>query len=192
MSTSVGTSNAGTEPSALGKKLRPTTSPTGFERPGIWSFPPFFTIQPNPTTQQHQLALWTELVLAWAKHDRVFSVNADSPEPGDVFNNKTIGRKLQPPALKQLLAHMAAEGNAAADPPKQTTTYLLYWRKPEEWGQLIYDWVSDNGFLNTIMTFYEIVDGDLAHTTEVVHLHANGGLVMPACLNQLTGLRLGN
>lgn len=53
--------------------------------------------------------------------------------------------KLQPPALKQLLAHMAAEGNAAADPPKQTTTYLLYWRKPEEWGQLIYDWVRYTG-----------------------------------------------
>lgn len=50
-------------------------------------------IQPNPATQQHQLALWTELVLAWAKHDRVFTVNADSPEPGDVFNNKAIGRE---------------------------------------------------------------------------------------------------
>lgn len=36
---------------------------------------------------------------------------------------------------------MAAEGSAAPDPPKQATTYLLYWRKPEEWGQLIYDWV---------------------------------------------------
>lgn len=56
-------------------------------------------IQPNPTTQQHQLALWTELVLAWAKHDRVFSVNADSPEPGDVFNNKTIGRECVSPAF---------------------------------------------------------------------------------------------
>lgn len=53
----------------------------------------------------------------------------------------TLKGKLQPPALKQLLAHMAAEGSAAPDPPKQATTYLLYWRKPEEWGQLIYDWV---------------------------------------------------
>lgn len=53
--------------------------------------------------------------------------------------------KLQSPALKQLLAHMATEGSAAADPPKQTTTYLLYWRKPEEWGQLIYDWVRYSG-----------------------------------------------
>jgi hypothetical protein len=32
-------------------------------------------------------------------------------------------------------------GHAAPDPPKQGTTFLLYWRKPEEWGTLIYNWV---------------------------------------------------
>jgi hypothetical protein len=32
-------------------------------------------------------------------------------------------------------------GNAIAEPPKQTSSYLLYWRKPEEWGTLIHDWV---------------------------------------------------
>lgn len=50
-------------------------------------------IQPNPVTQQHQLALWSELVLAWARHDRVFAVNAESPDPGDIFANKAIGRE---------------------------------------------------------------------------------------------------
>lgn len=33
-------------------------------------------------------------------------------------------------------------GRAIAEPPKQTDTYLLLWRKPEEWGTEIYDWVS--------------------------------------------------
>jgi hypothetical protein len=33
----------------------------------------------------------------------------------------------------------ARAGLASPEPPKQKTTYLLYWRKPEEWGQLIYD-----------------------------------------------------
>lgn len=59
--------------------------------------------------------------------------------------------------------------------------YLIYWRKPEEWGQIIYDWVSskptrsremlirqisDTGQTGSILTFYELTEGDLAETTE--------------------------
>jgi hypothetical protein len=51
------------------------------------------SLQPNPSTQAHQLALWSELILGWAKHDRVFSVNVDSPEPGEVFANTKIQRE---------------------------------------------------------------------------------------------------
>lgn len=72
-------------------------------------------------------------------HPSIYDISAH--EPFEISKLTSTG-KLQPPALKQLLAHMATQGSAAADPPKQTTTYLLYWRKPEEWGQLIYDWVS--------------------------------------------------
>lgn len=115
-------------------------------------------LQPNPSTLAHQLELWTQLVLSWARHDRVFTVNCDAADGGgEVFWNKAIKRRsksrpprdsaeatgrLLPPSLRQLMAHMAKEGHAAADPPKSTSTYLLYWRKPEDWGQLIYDWVS--------------------------------------------------
>lgn len=70
-----------------------------------------------------------------------FPARIRPPFPSSLDKANKSG-KLQPPALKQLLAHMAAEGSAAADPPKQGAMYLLYWRKPEEWGQLIYDWVS--------------------------------------------------
>ena len=57
-------------------------------------------------------------------------------------------------------------GHAALDPLKQSSpsTYLVYWRKPEEWGQMIYDWVMDHGLASSIMTFYEITDGDMAET----------------------------
>lgn len=50
-------------------------------------------------------------MLAWAKHDRVFSVNADSPEPGDVFNNKAIGRECGFPAFP--VALWSTSGSAA-------------------------------------------------------------------------------
>ncbi|OCF30405.1 ESCRT-II complex subunit VPS25 [Kwoniella heveanensis CBS 569] len=150
--------------------LRPVKSASGFEFPAIWSFPPFFTLQPNPTTQAHQLELWRALVLRWAKHERVFEVNTDGDDPGGVFDNKGIKRKLLPPTMKRLLGEMAKNGEAAADPPKQDTRYLIYWRRPDEWGDLIYTWVTDNGLNASIMTFYEITDGDLSHTTEFYEL----------------------
>lgn len=32
-------------------------------------------------------------MLNWARFSRVWEVNTDSPQPGDVFVNKTIGRE---------------------------------------------------------------------------------------------------
>nr|XP_019046965.1 ESCRT-II complex subunit VPS25 [Kwoniella bestiolae CBS 10118]OCF25895.1 ESCRT-II complex subunit VPS25 [Kwoniella bestiolae CBS 10118] len=137
---------------AVNTPLTPITSESGFEYPAIWSFPPFFTLQPNPSTLSHQLELWRALILRWARHERVFKVNTDSGEAGGVFENKRIKRE------------------AAPDPPKQDNKYLIYWKKPDEWGDLIYTWVTDNGLNSSIMTFYEITDGDLSHTTEFYEL----------------------
>ncbi|WVR04781.1 hypothetical protein IAU60_001793 [Kwoniella sp. DSM 27419] len=149
--------------------LRPVKSPSGFEFPAIWSFPPFFTLQPNPSTLTHQLEMWRSLVLRWAKHDRIFEVSVDG-ELGAVFENKGIKRRLLPPSMKKVLQEMVKNGEAAPDPPKQDTRYLLYWRKPDEWGDLIYTWVTENGLNSSIMTFYEVTDGDLSHTTEFYEL----------------------
>ncbi|KAL7419202.1 hypothetical protein Q5752_006039 [Cryptotrichosporon argae] len=144
--------------------LKPVTSPSGFTYPAIWSFPPFFTLQPNPATRMHQLELWAALVLGWARHERVFAINAD--DGAAVFANAAISRELQPAAIRDLLAEMTKSSQASPEPAKQTATYLLYWRKPDEWGQLIYDWVDQNGLTGTIMTFYEIADGELSEKTE--------------------------
>jgi ESCRT-II complex subunit VPS25 len=37
---------------------------------------------------------------------------------------------------------------------------FVYWRTPEEWGTLIYKYISDNGMTNTVCTFYELTSGD--------------------------------
>jgi hypothetical protein len=39
------------------------------------------------------------------------------------------------------------KGHLSPEPPKQTSTYLIYWKKPEEWGSIIYDWVSQRSVL---------------------------------------------
>ena len=53
-------------------------------------------LQPNPQTFAHQLTLWTRLLLSWAKHHKVFRIDAGAADGGDcreVLENKSIGRE---------------------------------------------------------------------------------------------------
>lgn len=56
-------------------------------------------------------------------------------------------------------------GRAAPDPPKQSDSYFIYWKKPEEWGAEVYDWVMGNGMGGSILTFWEITEGELTEGT---------------------------
>ncbi|MGH0166430.1 UNVERIFIED_CONTAM: hypothetical protein FKN15_050790 [Acipenser sinensis] len=43
---------------------------------------------------------------------------------------------------------------------KNKTRCLIMWRRPEEWGKIIYQWVSKNGMTNSVFTLYELSNGD--------------------------------
>ena len=51
-----------------------------------------------------------------------------------------IGRVL-PTHLSDLLVALVSRDQAAYEPPKQTRSVLLYWRTPDEWAQVLHDWV---------------------------------------------------
>ncbi|KAI0940741.1 hypothetical protein AcW1_006539 [Taiwanofungus camphoratus] len=69
----------------------------------------------------------------------------------------TSGRLL-PSHLSFLLAEMVSKNVAVYEPPKQTRAVLLYWRLPEEWAEALHEWAVSTGQLNTILTFYEIIE----------------------------------
>uniref|UniRef100_A0AAQ4QMV2 Vacuolar protein-sorting-associated protein 25 n=1 Tax=Gasterosteus aculeatus aculeatus TaxID=481459 RepID=A0AAQ4QMV2_GASAC len=43
---------------------------------------------------------------------------------------------------------------------KNKSRCLVMWRRPEEWGKLIHQWVSKNGMVNSVFTLYELSNGD--------------------------------
>lgn len=53
----------------------------------------------------------------------------------------SLAGKIRSPHLAAIITHMVATGQAVYDPPNQTSAVLLYWRSPEEWAQVLYDWV---------------------------------------------------
>ncbi|KAK0566639.1 hypothetical protein OC844_000626 [Tilletia horrida] len=166
--------------------------------PPIHAFPPFFTLQPNPTTLATQLDLWSELVLGYCQRNRIWSIDAEGEweRTGGLFYNKAIERRLNPLAIRTLLAHMVRQGAAGYDGPAQPNgrsrlvsalplgvggsssssadvnaaslpaRAWIFWRKPEEWADSIYRWVSDTGQNRSIITLYELTEGDLSEGQE--------------------------
>ncbi|KAI0630887.1 ESCRT-II complex vps25 subunit [Trametes polyzona] len=119
--------------------------------------------QPNPGTQATVTQHWTRLILAYARHRNLFVLRTeDADVPGgdwdEILRNPRINRRLLSSHLSAILADMVAKGHAVYEPPKQTSSVLLYWRSPEEWAQVLYDWANSTGQMNTILTFYEIVE----------------------------------
>lgn len=37
---------------------------------------------------------------------------------------------------------------------------FLYWRKPEEWAELVENYVEESGQKGSVLTVYELVEGD--------------------------------
>ncbi|KAH9040396.1 ESCRT-II complex vps25 subunit [Lactarius pseudohatsudake] len=163
---------------------------SGFLLPSIHSAPPFFTQQPNTATQAGFTEQWTRLLLAYARHRRLFTLRLEDAEVSggewdEVLRNPRINRRLMPNHLAHVLDVMVSKDLAVYEPAKQTRAVLLYWRSPDEWADVLHEWVcvllhprfylfalltispsflrsclkaTNTGQLNTILTFYEISD----------------------------------
>ena len=46
-----------------------------------------------------------------------------------------------PDQLTRILGVMASKNLAVYEPANQTRAALLYWRLPEEWAEVLYEWV---------------------------------------------------
>ncbi|KAI0072294.1 ESCRT-II complex vps25 subunit [Panus rudis PR-1116 ss-1] len=143
--------------------LSPYKTPSGYLLPSIHAAPPFFTKQPNPITQATQTEHWSRLILTYARHRRLFSLRVEDADVAggewdEIFRNERINRRLLSPHLEYILSQMVIKNQAVYDPPKQTKSVLLFWRTPEEWAEVLHEWASTTGQLNTILTFYEIIE----------------------------------
>ncbi|CEQ42150.1 SPOSA6832_03943, partial [Sporobolomyces salmonicolor] len=162
--------SAAADPARL--SLSPTTDSSGFVFPSVYSFPPFFTRQPNPATWSHQVQQWARLVLAWYRFHRQWRIDVSDQaclEPP--FHHHALRRHLQLSTLRAIVDHLALSGAAEYDPKpsksRPPTSAWIYWKRPDEWATVIYDWIKETGQTNSIMTFYELTEGgDLVHTTE--------------------------
>ncbi|XP_071482964.1 vacuolar protein-sorting-associated protein 25-like isoform X1 [Diadema antillarum] len=130
-----------------------------YEWPWQYEFPPFFTLQPNLEVRKKQIQAWCDLLLAYHKHHRIYTLDVKEAASSPLFSNAKLNRKLSAEGIQAVLEDLRVKGNIEWT-DKGRTRCLVMWRTPEEWGNLIYRWASNNGMTNTVCTLYELTSGE--------------------------------
>eukprot|EP00053_Salpingoeca_punica_P019669 m.200712 g.200712 ORF g.200712 m.200712 type:complete len:680 (+) comp17697_c0_seq3:6461-8500(+) len=136
-----------------------------FSWPWQYSFPPFFTLQPNQDTQRKQLEAWADLVLAYSRHHQLHTLDTQEALTLPLFMNKTINRKVSSEMLTVVLDFLASKGNLEWQ-NREKTRALLMWRSPQQWAQIIYDWAKKEGYTDTVCTVFELLEGSTGENSE--------------------------
>ena len=63
-----------------------------------------------------------------------------------------LGRLL-PSYLEYIISQLVAKGLAVYEPAKQTRSVQLYWRLPEEWAEVLHEWVCPDHSAPRTMLF---------------------------------------
>jgi len=165
--------------SASPTRQQPSTPKAAFSFPPHYAFPPFFTLQPVASTRASQLLSWSSLIQSYCRHHRIFSLSLVDALSTPLFTNATLGRSLSLRDAKAVLGWMASPegGHRAEWIPTSGHRKLkgeegeggrawIYWRRPEEWATVLEAWVEKTGQRGTVLTLYEIVEGDASAREE--------------------------
>jgi len=139
-----------------------------FVFPKSYNFPPFFSPQPTALTRQAQLRKWSILVQRYCRHYRIFKVTVVEACDTPLFYNATLKKRLSVKDAKAVIDYMVSgDGDERAEwlGPEKSEAWI-WWRKPEEWAALISTWVEDTGQKGTVLTLYELVQGEATEKQE--------------------------
>ncbi|KAI1132907.1 ESCRT-II complex subunit-domain-containing protein [Nemania abortiva] len=162
-----------TTTSASPKPSSSSPSSTSFEFPREYHFPPFFTRQPNQNTRHSQLSKWASLVLSYCAYHRLYKLSLTAPATAELFHNRRIDRRLALADAREVLEFMQRDGRAefvaargGGDDDEGGDVAWIYWRTPDEWAALVEAWVDETAQKGTVLTLYELSQGEATIGTE--------------------------
>ncbi|KAF2428883.1 ESCRT-II complex, vps25 subunit [Tothia fuscella] len=148
--------------------LPPAYTNETFPFPPHYSFPPFFTLQPNPLTRTSQLQSWSSLILSYTRHHRLSTLSVVESYNTPLFHNPSLNRRLPTSDIREILTYMSSKdggervewiGKHGKDGGAGGKCWV-YWRRPEEWADVLESWVERTGQKGVVLTLYEIGEGD--------------------------------
>ncbi|XP_066144068.1 vacuolar protein-sorting-associated protein 25 isoform X1 [Euwallacea fornicatus] len=143
---------------------------TDMNWPWQYNFPPFFTLQPHPETRSKQVQAWKALILDYCKRCKLYLIDVREASNISLFNNTTINRKLQQDVIISLLGELQKLGHAAPV-DKAKHRWEIYWHTLEEWASIVYEYISSRGMQGSVVTFYELSQGEDVQGEEFYEIH---------------------
>ncbi|ODM95053.1 Vacuolar protein-sorting-associated protein 25 [Orchesella cincta] len=140
----------------------------------FYNFPPFFTLQPNPSTRSRQFEMWTKLLQSHCANANQFILTRNEP----LFTNNEISRDLSEEFITELFSYLIDNDHAVPNKPGASTVIpkakgsklpsaqgmdsLVIWFMPKErWFEKLYDYAKKNGLQNGgIATSFEILQDE--------------------------------
>lgn len=171
----------------IDREIMSSGAPAGFQFPHFHNLPPFYTLQPVLTTREKQTQLWIDLIVQYCQYHGIYTLNIDeclsssSSSPSSaLFQNPSIQRKLTREALIHFLDQMVREGKAeyhssggggdsssSKHHQQQQKTHVdIYWKTPVQWADIILAWVNENGYNSSVLTVYEMLEGETGEGAE--------------------------
>lgn len=149
----------------------PAPAPS-FAFPREYHFPAFFTRQPNLATHHAQLSKWSALVLAYARHHRLFRLRLSAAADSDLFRNRRIDRRLAPADIRRLVDFMRRDGRVEYLDPRDPAAdvVLVHWRMPDEWAALVEAYIDASAHKGSVLTLYELTEGEATRGTGRCHV----------------------
>lgn len=141
---------------------------TSFVFPPTYSFGPFFTPQPNALTRSSQLSKWSSFIQSYCQFNKIYKLHLSSALESPLFHNANIKRRLLEKDARDILDWMAsaAGDNRAEWIGNDKSLCWVWWKKPSEWASLVESWVDDTGQKGTVLTLYELVEGEATRSQE--------------------------
>jgi ESCRT-II complex subunit VPS25 len=101
-----------------------------------------------------------------------------------LFYNTELKKRLSLKDARAVIDFMvSAEGDERAEwLSAEKASAWIWWRKPEEWANLIAGWVEDTGQKGVVLTLYEIAEGE---ATEKQEFHGLDSRILQLSLNTL-------
>lgn len=107
---------------------------------------------------------WSSLVQSYCRHHHIFKLLLQDALDSPLFDNAKLKRRLSAEDARAVIDYMASkEGDNRAEwigPSTEKTSAWIWWRKPEEWAGLLEAWVDETGQKGTVLTLYELVEGE--------------------------------
>jgi len=141
------------------------TSPskTPFPFPSYHANPPFFTLQPTLLTRNAQLKKWSLLIQSYCRHHRLYRLPLIDAVNSPLFHNAQIRKRLSLMDARTVVDWMASEeGERRAEwvgREQEKASVWVWWRRPEEWAEVLSGWVEETGQKGSVLTLYELTQG---------------------------------